>query len=331
MTVTYPQGDPASALIDYRSRRRQLGIGVAVFMALVVLVVTLKIVQGVFFTPESTVRAFFQALADRDAGAAGGLVTPAPGRELAGEDLRGDAVLKSSGYSPPMGLRVEPAAAGEDDQATVNVSYLLAGQPQRRTFTLKRDERATAGPFRAWHIVEGAIEEVYVRAETAETVLVAGTPAIVSRGLVNAFGYPGAYQVTLPEQPLLRADPVTAYPGVDRHIPVALLRPTVKPTAQGEVDRQVRTFLDQCSESPGTEDTNCPRPWAFLSSPDLTQVKILRYPTCEITISQGQVLVRGEFQAGVQRKPPYGYSGTSTYVVSGIVTATDGAVVFQPE
>ncbi|MEU6730824.1 hypothetical protein ABZ917_44560 [Nonomuraea wenchangensis] len=331
MTVTYPQGDPATALLDYRSNRRRLVIGVAVFMALVVLVVMLKIVQGVFFTPENTVRAFFQALADRDADAAGGLVTPPPGHELVGEDLRGDAVLKSSGYSPPTAVRLEPAALGENDQATITASYLLAGQPQQRTFTLKLGERATAGAFRTWHIVEGAIQEVYARAETAETVLVAGTPAIVSRGLVSAFGYPGAYQVTLPEQPLLQADPVTAYPGVDRHTPVALLQPTVKPTAQGEVDRQVRTFLDRCSESTEADDTGCPLPWSALASPDMAQIKILRYPSCEITISQGQVLVRGEFQASVRRKPPYGFSGTSTYVVSGVVTATDGGVVFQPE
>ncbi|WP_049562595.1 hypothetical protein [Nonomuraea sp. SBT364] len=331
MTTTYPQGDLSTALVDHRSRRRPVAVGAAVFMTLVLLVLVLKIVEGVLFQPANTVRAFFQALNDRDADAAGALVVPDPERDLTGTDLRGGAVLRSPGYTPPTAVEAGPVVPAEDDQATVGVSYSVGGQRQQVMLTLERDERATvAGLFREWRIVKGAIGEAYTQVETAGPVLVAGASASAEYDVLRAYGYPGGYRVTLPEQPLLEAEPVIAYTGADRYAEPGVLRPVVKATVQDEVDKQVRTLLDRCSK--GTEITreNCPYPWSNHPGPEQVKIKVVSYPTCEITVSRGQVTARGTGQVRIRQPSFFGVDESTTeFTVSGDVTALDNAVTFQ--
>jgi hypothetical protein len=330
MTTTFPQGDLGTVLIDYRSKRRPVAIGAAVFMVLVVLVVVLKIVEGMFFQPENTVRAFFQALSDRDAVVADSLVIPDPKQNVTGVDLRGSTVLKSSGYTPPTAVDLGPVTAGKNNQATMNVSYSLGGQQQQVMLTLKRDEQAKAGLFHGWRIVKGVIHEAYAQVDVADSVLVAGTPAKVESSMLRGFGYPGGYQVTLPEDPLLQADPIVAYAGVDTDAQPGVLQPVVKPTANDEVDRQVRRYLDKCSKGTEIELTSCPSPWSYYSRLDGLKIKVLSYPTCEITFSQGQAVVRGAGQVRVRQKSFLGIDErTYDYTVSGSVTTMNGSVTFH--
>ncbi|MFC5834888.1 hypothetical protein [Nonomuraea insulae] len=308
-----------------------MAIGAAVFMTLVLLVFVLKVVEGVLFQPANTVRAFFQALSDRNADAASVLVVPDPKQDLTGTDLRGGAVLKSSGYTPPTAVKLEPVIPVEDDQATVGVSYSVGGREQRVKLTLERDEQASvAGLFREWRIVKGAIGEAHVQVETADTVLVADTPASSESGMLQTYGYPGGYQVTLPDQPLLEAEPVIAYTGADRYSELGVLQPVVKATVQNEVDRQVRTFLDRCSK--GTEITreSCPYPWSNYPSPDRVKIKVLSYPKCEITVSRGQVTASGTGQIRIRQPSFFGVDeSTPGFTVSGGVTTMNNAVTFQ--
>ena len=96
-----------------------------------------QIAEHRYFRPEGTVPAFFRALGDRDADAAGKLLTLVPGS--VGRELLRDPVLKAAGYTPP-------------EDATVRVSFGLGGQRYEQSLHLVRDSESTAGLFHRWHL-----------------------------------------------------------------------------------------------------------------------------------------------------------------------------------
>jgi hypothetical protein len=225
-----------TAAFDVRPRPRAFLLSLAILVALCVVVAGLKIVDHEYFSPARTVTAFFDALASRDASAARHLIEFAD----AEAPLLQNAVLKNGGYSPPEKVRVEQAETA-GGSASVRVSYALSGARQTAEIVLRRDDHTTAGLFHRWHI-EGGVSELAIAATDISAVDVAGAPIAAESAGPAAF--PGRYQVSLPDQPLWTAAPVTAVVGFGDPGEPVTLEPRIKDTARAAVEQQVRAYVD---------------------------------------------------------------------------------------
>jgi hypothetical protein len=333
--------DTGRVLLEERWRRRPFLLGLAIFGALVVLVGTLQVVGRVYYRPAGIVAAFFDALGHRDASAARGLLLPT-GAEV-DQPLLQRAVLASAGYTPPGAVRIgRTDSAG--DQATVAVSFSLGGQRHGLTVGLRRDGHTTAGLFDRWRITDG-LYPLNVDAPGVNPVLVAGTPISWTGGDATAAltAFPGGYRVSLPDQPLLQAAPVTAYAGITDaggDSATGALQPTIKSSVLTAIDQQVRSYLDGCARSTVLTPDNCPfQAYSYYDVRDV-RWKIVKYP--EYTVDRdesGQVVVTTtvDGEADVTGREVYDYtavtypfSDSDLFSVSGTVTADGAGVTFRP-
>jgi hypothetical protein len=308
----------------------------AILVALGLVVVGLKVVDHRFFSPGRTVSSYFAALAARDAAAARDLLVPGSSGDARAPLLQ-RAALKSGGYTPPSGARVEQIDT-DGDRATVRVSFLLGGQRQTLDLPLQRDERTTAGLFHRWR-VDGGVYELDVAADGVSAVEVAGAPIELSEDAQSASlaAFPGAYRVSLPDQPLWTAAPVVAFAGGGSA--PAVLEPTVKDSAKSAVDDQIRAYLDDCAESTVLSPPNCPFSAYTYDQVRNVHWKITKYPEYELTRDyDGQLEVsgttEGEAEATGTGVPSYGggnypYSDDNQFSVSGTVTLAGNEVTFQ--
>jgi hypothetical protein len=337
--VPPPAAVPPTAFptADAGPRPRAFLVTAAVLVALCVVVAGLKIVDHEYFSPGRTVSAFFDALASRDASAARGLLVSG----YAGAPLLQNAVLKNDGYSPPTAVRVEDADI-TGGQASVRVSYALSDVRDHAEIVLNRDNQATAGVFHRWHI-DGGVTELDVATTDAPAVSVAGAliPLAEDGESAGLAAFPGRYQVSLPDQALWTATPLTAVVGLGMTGEPVTLDPQIKDTARAVVDEQVRAYVDECAKSTQLNPPNCPFSAGTYDQVSNVHWKIATYPDFQLDRDFDNRLVvstttQGEADATGKAVPYFGgssysYSEKVSFDVSGAVTLSGAEVAFQPD
>ncbi|GAA4580481.1 hypothetical protein GCM10023176_60110 [Micromonospora coerulea] len=291
-----------------------------------------------FIGPEAAVRAYFDALADRDATRARGLLAEgsAIGQRgpIAGVDERADlslltdATLHHAGYTPPRNLTVG-RTIWTGTSATVEASYDFGGPPITITLPLV-NERGLRG-LPSWRITDGLLELRLESVVTGRLVVAGATlPMTTTRSMV---AFPGAYRVALPEHPLYRAEPAIAFANGAS----ASLSPVeVRENVRRDVEQQVRAHVDGCARRIELAPSGCP----FVASSSVP-VKILswtivRYPELSFTVvADGGVSVtspgQGVAAATVIRTSGAGASWQETvsFDISGTVRVVDGKAVLS--
>ncbi|WP_285690302.1 hypothetical protein [Actinoplanes sp. NBRC 103695] len=319
---------------------RRLTAFLVILGVLVLLVTTLKIVDLRYFRPGNTVVAFFEALADRDAVAAGALLSlPATDNG----PLLKTPVLRSGGYTPPSGVRVRTAEVA-DDKATVEADFRLGDHQYQQVFQLIRDTSATAGVFYRWRIEQG-IFPLDVGANGFDTISVAGVPTSMGNadyGTVTLAAYPGTYLVGLPEQPLWEAPDVEAHVGGGTEDGVSpalvLLAPSVKSGVREAADKRIRAHLDACAKKTVLAPAGCP--FSSYSYADVRGIrwKITEYPRYELVRAEGKLLLdtTGYGSAKVSGGTVSGFGGTYpfsdsvSFPVTGTIAASGGTITYLP-
>ncbi|GAA4167520.1 hypothetical protein GCM10022251_56850 [Phytohabitans flavus] len=231
------------------------------------------VVRSVFFGPADSVHDYFEALADRDAGAAWRYVY-AEGSGQAGPL----ASLSGPDYTPPDQFRLLSVDT-DGDRATAQVSYQISGTEYREEFRLRR----LGGPehtFQRWDI-ENALRALPVSAVGLSSVTVAGTPVYPGQsGQIMVF--PGRYTVRAPETPLADAEPVTVSTGGQQG---ATLTPRLRATAQEAVEKQLKEYLDGCARQEVAEPEGCP--FQYSGFYEITSIKwrIVEYPRMQYQLT----------------------------------------------
>lgn len=218
--------------------------GVSVGLVLVMAVATL-VVRAVFFAPDDLVRAYFDALADRDADRAWSM--------LAGDTsgprhpLLQSSTIDGSGYHPPADVAIERLSR-DDGRAVADVTFQVEGQAMRLSLGLNPGRH---GLLQRWEIDNGLFG-VQVAGPADTELLLAGTRVAADRaGTVS--GFPGGYTVALPDHPLLELPPTVAVTGGEPVTASAVLRDS----GAQEIERQVYAYLDECLASGQLEPEGC--------------------------------------------------------------------------
>lgn len=348
MTALAGTATPASVGIadvfpESRSYRRPLLVGASVLGAVILALTAVDVVDWRFFRPQATLTAYFAALADRDGARAGRLL--AGGGPEAAQETLDPAAMTSKDYTPPSGVRVGNVEIDEN-MATAQVSFVLGGERHETTMTLVRHPDRTAGLFHRWRIADGTYP-ISVHAPGVQSVVLAGVPVPIREGdsVASVRAFPGDYVARLPAQPLLTAVPVTVRAGVgvgEERAGGAEIEPTVAPTAEGEVERQVRSYLEECAKRTVLYPEGCPFSTSAFTFGQVTDVrwKITSYPSITVQLDpfgsgavEVNTVARGRAEVTWQEV----YLGTTdsenyevTFDVDGTVVASGGAVTFQP-
>lgn len=351
--VPPPSAPPVPASLaevfpEPRSYRRPVLVGVAVLGTIIAVLAVLRAIESFGFRPQSTVAAYFAALADRDAAAASRLLAADPDAldlDATGPVLLDPAALRSGGYTPPTDVRIGEVQAEDaiDGEATVAVAFTLTGERHELVLRLQRDEQATALLYHRWRVVGGTYP-VTVRAPGVDSVVIAGVTVPFEEGSdgVTVAALPGGYRVTLPEQPLLAAPETTVYVGVDGvagESDYVDITPTITETAEREIRQQVQAYLRECATRTELQPVDCPLSTYTYGSAEVRDVrwKITSEPDIELELRMnGQVEVRttnaGEATVTWQEVYSFGTydeEDTVAIYVSGTVTVSGGTVHFQ--
>jgi hypothetical protein len=220
--------------------------------------------QSVVYPPDQPVRAYFKALADRDATKARQL------GNLSGP-LLADGAL-DHGYEPPSDLEFGDVTYGNASDETrrpnksiayVSVAYTLAGKRLHSSIEVYRNRR---GPVRPWllgsgttgllDVISGHLPKVSVAATVVETTTDKNQAGASHPVRVP----PGVYTITPTPHPLLTFDALTA------SVPASLvggdpveivLQPKLSNRAVSEVDNVVHDWLDQCIQQTRIDPPTC--------------------------------------------------------------------------
>lgn len=276
--------------------------------------------------PGETVHAYFTALTDRDADRTRALLDERAD-DQADPRMLGAAVLRDPGYTPPVVARVEMLHS-LTDSATVRTDIEVAGARQQMDLTLLRGE----GERNGWKIRNPLLPLPLPRPSHRDDVLlVAGVAVPVMQGKLDAV-FPGAYLMTLRENPVREATPITVRAGNGDAEPFLVrLRPTVRQV----LEPQVRAYLDACAARKELEPAHCP--WRAVSSTPVSDVvwRITVYPTLDMRLdSGGNVYVDGqngtvEVTGRTNSPPGPTFVRSMRFDVFGRGQVIDGRVVFQ--
>lgn len=325
--------------VEYRpNRRRWLGV-VAVLGAVLLVLGILHAVRLTAFSPDAVVRAYFQALTDRDAAAARQVTA---GESVAGEaELLTAAVLESEDYAPPADLEiVESSVDGRTAEA--GVEFTISGRPQATTLRLRREDGLIDRVFHRWRIVD-AVRPLPL-GEVPGEVAVNGVPVLAQdlegpRTLPALFG---GYEVGVPaDDPLWDPRTVTVLVGPDepRQIDVPM---AARPEVRAEVERQLTGILDRCAASTELLPPGCPFGNSRIAQATDVAWRIEDYPGFTLTpgpdgfggvamllhsTSDGEAVVTGIQEAFSLERP---FEVVVPFPVSGVVTVDGDAVTFEP-
>ncbi|MFG3301864.1 hypothetical protein [Micromonospora chersina] len=290
-----------------------------------------------FIGPEAAVRAYFDALAGRDATRARGLLADgsAIGQRgpVAGVDERADlsllteGTLHDPGYTPPRNLTVG-STTWTGTSATVQASYDFGGPQISVTLPLVNENGMRGLP--SWRITDGLLE-LQLAAPLDDRLVVAGRTLPI-RGTQALVVFPGAYRVALPEHPLYGAKPVIAFAGGTLASPSPV---EVRENVRQDVEQQVRTHVDACARRNQLAPPGC-RFLAGNSVPvKVVSWTIVRYPELSFTVGASDTVSvtsnPGIATATVVRVSGGGASWQETVRVdiSGTVRAVDGKAVLS--
>jgi hypothetical protein len=314
-----------------------VALGLAVIATIPLVFVPLANNYRVATNPVDTVRAYFQALADRDADRARALLTPfagsvasPPAAQQAEQQMLSARTLRDPGYTPPKLVKVAVVPA-QRNNPTVRAQFDVASGRQEMLLQLSR---SGTGPFAKWLITNGlvGVELPDVDLRNADLRVAGNTIRATRWDLSQVF--PGSYQVTLPTDPIREAVPLTVTPnnGWPGQLTVR-----VRPDVQATVERQVRAYLAGCEASPAPLAVHCPFGVSDVNSVTDIHYKIIKYPplsfnvdnvgTANVMGTGGQVQITGRYNRPGGQAFTYEYE----FVVLGTVQIGDGKPAFTPQ
>jgi len=327
------QADPGGIFVQYRPRRWLRWVLPAGLAGVLLLAGVGFLFRTAVGTPESTVAAYFAALADRDLPAALRLTAPEvdPARDMITE-----AVLRSPDYSPPVEVAVSPVSAG-NREAVVRVRFVI--DDRRYEVEQVRLRRAGGGLRAGWQVID-AFGSIRLRA-VPEQVTVNGqlVAAYDAAGARFLDALPGGYQVGVPDgDPLWepRSVPARVAPSESTEVDTSLVP---RPGVREAVERQVVQLLDQCAAATELAPPGCPFAHDLRGTTRDVQWEILRYPNLGVTAAGGDtdrpvavVRTARDGEAVVTGTDPSGdrFEAAVRFPVTGTVTTSGGTVVFQP-
>lgn len=321
-----PADGPAGRLSRLRRPWSLVLIGVAVVL-LVVTAVPLLIPRWLPDGPDDVARAYFEALAERDADKALTFLDPAS-RKPADPLMLTDRILNDPGYTPPSEVEAEVLFSATDT-STVKVDYRINQAKHPLELTLTRDDDSTE-----WKIQNGLLSMALPRNDAGwDTFLVSGAavPAIQER---LELVFPGAYRIVATGNGIQEAPPITVWAGAGE---TDRLLVRLRPTVREAIEPQVRAYLDTCAESRELLPPRCP--FGGRSDWPVTSLKwtITHYPTLklQLTSTGAEAWVVGEAgEAEVTGRtsspftPDFAYR--TTFSVFGFGRVIDGKTVFVP-
>ena len=299
--------------------------------------------QWMFYRPEAAVDGYFDALGDRDARDALGLLTE-DARAGVGDEEQLARMVRAKDYQPPTDVRVT-AVERDGDEATATVSYVLAGTRATAALPMRRDDRATLGLFHRWRIAAAPARLSVPGGPAGLTV--GGVPAVVDPEGGRVALLPGSYSVAGPRDALSEIPPqvVLALPGADQVAGADLLRPTLAPGAQAAAEESVRTWLDGCAAQRVANPTGCPFTYYSGSTVKRIAWKIEKVPELQVELSdeggapvavvstvdggQGSARATGVEEGYFTGNRPFAES--VTFRVRGVLTLVDGKPTFRPD
>jgi ribosomal protein L40E len=308
-----PPRPPTTALLV-------IGAVVALFLATTAPVL---LVRAIFFGPDDTVRSYFNALTDRDADAAWRLL--APDDHDRRPALVGGSVLRDPGYRPPERLTID-GVESRGASAVVTAVVSVDGSRQVVTLELVRGG-AGSGVFRRWHIRDGLLPLPLYSDGQEGGLVVAGVRVVVSEDTWMVF--PGAYEVTLPDDPLVEISPTTVVAGASDDV---VVQPTIRADVHEQVERQVRAYVDGCASQEDQSPDGCPFAETWYELTDVTW-EVIRYPSLDMTRQDGRVHVSGD--GGLVRVSgrdsfDLPYDNDYSFVVEGEAVPAGDGVSFLP-
>ncbi|MPZ28748.1 MAG: hypothetical protein GEV12_20715 [Micromonosporaceae bacterium] len=330
------QPDPSEVFLAYRPRPGRRTAVLAGAAVLVLGIAGVYVVRATIGSPESTVLAYFAALADRDPAAALRVTAPEVA-EPVGQDLISEPVLGAPGYAPPEQVEVTDVRV-DGRSAVATVSFTVDGHRQGAALRLRRDDGIADAVRHRWLVVDG-FGSMLLR-EVPERITVNGLPmaAYDPQGPRILPALPGGYQVGVPDDDPLwqpRVVPVRVAPQRATEVDVRLVP---RPAVRDEVDRQIVRLLDRCAASAELVPAGCPFGYAVAGSAEEVQWRIVDYPN--IGLSPGEELDQAVAVVHTAREGAAMVSGTRRFVgrfedtvpipISGMVTISGDTVVFQP-
>lgn len=326
--------------VQYRPNRRRWMVAGAVLAVIVLGFAVLYSVRLTVYSPAAVIGKYFDALAGRDADAAMAVIAPEQTAGLPRDLLTGE-VLASDAYQPPADPEIGEVTV-DGRRATAEVSFTLGGERQTASLRLRREDGFADTIFHRWRLADG-VQQIYFGEAPAE-VSVNGVrvPAYELDGPRTLPVLWGGYEVGVPgDDPLWDPRTATALAGPDGTAEVAVPM-AARPEVRDEVERQVRELLDGCAASTELLPPGCPFGNARVATAEDVRWRIASYPELDmsaapdgfgqvtmvaVSTSDGLAVVTGTQLAFGNEHP---FTTEVPFPVSGTVTATDGAVVFQP-
>lgn len=325
-------GPTEPIFVEYRRRpgRRRAVLVVAV-VALLLLLLGYAVRTATRPSPESTVDAYFAALADRDPDAALRVTAP----EIADQVDRvviSDPVLGSDGYTPPEQVSVTGVTV-EDRDAVADVAFRIDGHPYRVSLRLRRE--GTVRP--RWLVIDGVGS--LLLGQVPEQITVNGQPvaAYDAQGPRILPALPGGYRIGVPDgDPLWQPRSLPARVAPQRATEVDAIL-VARPAIREQVDRQVVRLLDACADSTELVPPGCPFGYAVAGSAEDVQWRIVNYPNIGLSApSEGGGLAvvhtarEGEAMVTGTRRFVGRFEDMVPIPISGTVTVSGETAVFQP-
>ncbi|QSB15632.1 hypothetical protein JQS43_04590 [Natronosporangium hydrolyticum] len=333
MAVAGP--DPGSVFVDYRPASRRWWLVVGAAAAVAVLLLAGFAVRAAISPPAAAVRAFFQALADRDAEAVHDLVAPEIADPVAADAIN-DQVL-ADGYQPPEQWTVHDTTV-EDRSAVAEVSYRLDGREHEVSMRLRRDDGPADRLLPRWLVVD-AIGTLTLT-EAPDEVTVNGHPVAAHEphGPAVLPALPGGYEVAVPAGESLwqeRSVAATVHPQRTTEVRVPLV---VRSEVRDEVEQRISALLDECAERTELVPPGCPFGYAVLAAAEDVQWRIESYPRITVEpVEQHQetVLLVQSAEDGVAvvagvRGLGGSFETRVPFPVSGTAAPRGGSIIFDP-
>lgn len=330
------QPDPSEIFLPYRRRRWPRRVVLAGAAVALLGIAGVYAVRATVTSPESTVNAYFAALAERDLAAVLAVTAPEVA-EPVGRDLVSAAVLEAPGFLPPG--QVEVAGVRVDGRSAVaDVSFTVDGQRQQVSLRLRRDRGIADTVLHRWLLIDGFGSIQLGAAPERITVNGQPLPAYDPQGPRILPALPGRYQVGVPDDDPLwqpRAVPVRVGPQRATEVDLPLVP---HPAVREEVDRQLVRLLDRCADSAELEPPGCPFGYGVAGSAEDVRWRIVRYPNIGLapgpdpdqpvavvdTATDGEAMVTGT------RRFVGRFEETVPIPISGVVRVSGETVVFQP-
>jgi hypothetical protein len=284
--VAVPAGAPRRPT-GWRGRKGWIAGGVAAALVVVATISygavrTREVLVGA--DPAGVVRAYFQALADRDPDRAGAMLAPGTNpaagvtADHSEQEMLVASALHNAGYTPPARVQAR-VLRSQGGRATVAAQYDLPVGHQEMQLQLIRE--GDTGP--GWEIANGAPHMALPSFGGLRNInlLVLGVQISGERPALRLV-FPGAYQVSLLPNPLNEATPVTVWPGS-----TAAASFTLRPRQglQALVETQVRAYLDNCADLQAAHSTWCPVDQSTVTGAADIQWRITQYPTVNLELS----------------------------------------------